>query len=216
MALGGAAVLVATGVASIGTPAAHAAGVPVPCADSVSGVSVTEGDTVDLGIASGCSLVSSSAAGNMEPLSSTSFLAFAAGSGSIMALVVGSEGRQYLNRVNVTIASKPAPPETPTPTPTPEQSSSQPTATPSASESASPSATPSATATAAPTATPTTIPTAPYDLSDLRPSVVESTAPDPDQRLKKSNITVATDAGPGNIIIESSNGNPLQLLDFRS
>ncbi|MEK9898982.1 MAG: hypothetical protein VW906_09350, partial [Actinomycetota bacterium] len=88
LALSAAAVLVATGVASIGTPAAHAAGVPVACANSVSGVNVTEGDTVDLGIAGGCTLVSSSAAGNMEPLSSTSFLAFAAGSGSINALVV--------------------------------------------------------------------------------------------------------------------------------
>ena len=88
MALGGAAVLLATGMASIGMPAAQAAGVPVACANSVSGVNVTEGDTVDLGIAGGCTLVSSSAAGNMEPLSSTSFLAFAAGSGSINALVV--------------------------------------------------------------------------------------------------------------------------------
>ncbi|NDG95059.1 MAG: hypothetical protein EBY42_04390, partial [Actinobacteria bacterium] len=218
MALGGAAVLLVAAVASIGTPAAQAAGVPVPCANSVSGVNVTEGDTVDLGIAGGCTLVSSSAAGNLEPLSSTSFLAFAAGSGSINALVVDANEVEYLNRVNVTIASKPAPPETPTPTPTPEQSTSQPTTTPSASDSASPTATPSATATVAPTANPTTSPTAnptaPYDLSDLRPSVVQSTAPDPDQGLKKSNITVATDAGPGNIIIESSNGNPLQLLDF--
>lgn len=85
MAIGGAAVLLVAAVASIGTPAAQAAGVPVPCANSVSGVNVTEGDTVDLGIASGCTLVSSSAAGNLEPLSSTSFLAFAAGSGSINA-----------------------------------------------------------------------------------------------------------------------------------
>ncbi|NDH13820.1 MAG: hypothetical protein EBY47_01825 [Actinobacteria bacterium] len=218
MALGGAAVLLVAAVASIGTPAAQAAGVPVPCANSVSGVNVTEGDTVDLGIAGGCTLVSSSAAGNLEPLSSTSFLAFAAGSGSINALVVDTNEVEYLNRVNVTIASKPAPPETPTPTPTPEQSTSQPTASPSASDSASPTATPSATATVAPTAnpttSPTTSPTAPYDLSDLRPSVVQSTAPDPDQGLKKSNITVATDAGPGNIVIESSNGNPLQLLEL--
>ncbi|MEL0148646.1 MAG: hypothetical protein VW937_09450, partial [Actinomycetota bacterium] len=151
LALSAAAVLVATGVASIGMPAAQAAGVPVACANSVSGVNVTEGDTVDLGIAGGCTLVSSSAAGNMEPLSSTSFLAFAAGSGSINALVVDENEVEYLNRVNVTIASKPAPPETPTPTPSPEQSTSQPTAAPSASDSASPTATPSATATAAPT-----------------------------------------------------------------
>ena len=68
-------------------PTVQAASVPIICANTVGGISVTEGDTVDLGLSSGCSFVSVSASGNLEPLSQTSFLAFASGSGSILALV---------------------------------------------------------------------------------------------------------------------------------
>lgn len=179
---------------------------PVACANAVSSVSVTVGDTVDLGISGGCSYVSVSAAGNLEPLSQSSFLAFAAGSGSIIALVVDSNEVQYLNRVNVSIASKPAPQPTPAPTTSPAPTSSPiSTAQPSPSVSASPTSTVSAAAT----------PTPSYDLSDLRPVVASSTNPAPAQRLVKRDIKEATNAGPGNVVIESSNGNPLQLLEIR-
>lgn len=193
-------------------PAIQAAGVPIACANVVSSVSVTEGDTVDLGIAGGCSLVSTSAAGNLEPLSSTSFLAFASGSGSINALVVDAAGVQYLNRVNVAIAAKPAP--TPTPTPTPEPTSADPTVSPTQDATGTPSPTPTQSSAATPSVSASPASSPAYDLSDLRPSVVASTKPAPDQRLTKSFIDVATDAGPGNLVIEASNGNPVQLVDI--
>lgn len=187
-------------------PQAQAAGVPIACTNAVSGVNVTEGDTVDLGISAGCSFVSVSASGNLEPLSQTSYLAFAAGSGSLMALVRDTDGIEYVNRINVSIAAQP----TPTPTPTPTQSTS-PTPTPSAS--ASPSAGGSASSSPTPSLIESAGPT--YDLSNLQPAVAPSTKPAPSQQLVKSDIATATNAGPGNVVIESDNGNPLQLLEVR-
>jgi LPXTG-site transpeptidase (sortase) family protein len=184
--------------------------VPIACTNAVSSVSVTEGDTVDLGIAGGCSLVSTSAAGNLEPLSSTSFLAFASGSGSINALVVDSDEVEYLNRVNVSISAKPAP--TPTPTPTPEPTTAQPTTNPTQNPTATSSASPTQSASATPSVSATPASSPSYDLADLRPFVVASTKPAPEQRLVKSSIDVATDAGPGNLVIEAANGNPVQLI----
>lgn len=187
-------------------PTVQAASVPIICANTVAGISVTEGDTVDLGLSSGCSFVSVSASGNLEPLSQTSFLAFASGSGSILALVADGDDVQYLNRVDVAIAAKPAPQPTPEPTPSPDSTGS-PSASPSASTdaSAAPSATPSPATTVEPA----------YDLSNLQPAVATSTKPAPSQKLVRSDIDTATDAGPGNVVIESGNGNPLQLMEIR-
>lgn len=196
----------------VAVPSAQAAGVPVPCANAISGISVTEGDTVDLGLASGCFFVSVSVSGNLEPLSQTSYLAFSSGSGSILALVADADGVQYLNKVDVAIAAKPAPTPTPTQTSSP-TTSPTPTVSPSASASLSASPTPVPSISSAPT--PSLSAELPYDLSNLRPVVVSSTKAAPSQELTKSGIETATDAGPGNVVIESANGNPLQLMEIR-
>ncbi len=184
---------------------AQAAGVPVVCANSVSSVTVVEGDTVDLGIASGCSYVAVSSSGNLEPLSQASFLAFAAGSGSILALVQDADEVQYLSRVDVSIS--PAPP-TPTPTPTP-------TVDPTQTSAPTPTLTPTPTPTRTDSLNPTQVPTIepePARTFDVSTAQVAASTPFPSQRLPKRDIQVETDAGPGNLLVESDNGNPLQLL----
>ena len=170
---------------------AQAATVPVTCSNSSSGLTVTVGEVVSFGgVPSGCTFLSNSSSGNLDRVSDFGFVAFAAGSGGMLQLMLDGDGVQVLNSVSVTILEAPSP--TPTPTGT---ATSSPTASPSASGDSS--ATPTGTATATPTDPPYLAPADP---------------PLKSQRLSPKDITPIAGSKPGEVIFLAENGNPLQLL----
>ena len=162
--------------------------VPVACADSVSGLTVFVDEVVSFGaVPAGCTVVNNSATGNLDRVSASGFVAFAAGSGAVFQLMTDGT-LQYLVKVDVTIVEAPAP--SPTLTPTPDTPTS---GTPSGSATTT-------TASASPAPTPVPL------VSTV------ATAPEPSQQLRPKDVAVGPALEPGTVAFFNDKGHPLQLL----
>lgn len=183
-------------VSSVGASAATSS-VPVVCANVVSSTTVYVDDVLSFGAApGGCSVVSNSSSGNLDRVSDSGFVAFAAGSGTVSQLMTDGVD-QYLNQVNVTILGRPDP--TPTPDPT-----SSPTSTGS-STAAPGSATPPGSGTSQPD------PLAPVPTT---PPTAATADPRRWQQLTESGIAPAAIPGQESVWLQDASGNPMRVLSF--